>query len=230
MNPAAPSGKPTRPYQSPRRAQAAADTRATILATAMRLFLEHGYGGVTVSDIAREAAIAVPTVYASTGGKSAILATLIDQAQRDPIVEQTLTAIRKTRDPHKVVRITAHGTRVDNQRYHDMIQVMVAAATLDQTATATLVESDRRYRQTLAQTAYRLQHLQALKPGLTLDQATDILWFYLGHPAWHLLVADRQWSWDNAEGWLGEQASTALLNPEPSAVVRPQPPGDAGGS
>jgi AcrR family transcriptional regulator len=230
MNPAAPSGKPARSYQSPRRAQAAADTRATILATAMRLFLERGYGGVTVGDIARDAAIAVPTVYASTGGKAAILATLIDQAERDPIVEQTLAAIRETRDSHEVVRITAHGTRVDNQRYHDIIQVMVAAATLDQTATATLVESDRRYRQALAQTAHRLQDLHALKPGLTLDQATAILWFYLGHQAWHLLVADRQWSWDDAEAWLGEQASTALLEPQPSAVVRPQPPREAGGS
>lgn len=213
--PPAPSGKTGRPYQSPRRAQAAADTRATILTTAMRLFLERGYGGVTVSDIAQDAAIAVPTVYASTGGKSAILATLIDQAQRDPIVEATLSAMRDCRTPHDVIRVTAHGVRVDNQHYHDMVQVMVAAATLDETATATLVESDRRYRQALAHAAHRLQDLHALKPGLTLDQATDILWFYLGHQAWHLLVADRHWSWDDAEAWLGEQASTALLAPEP---------------
>jgi len=215
MNPAppAPSGKAGRPYQSPRRAQAAAETRATILATAMRLFLEHGYGGVTVSDIAREASIAVPTVYASTGGKSAILATLIDTAQRDPIVEATLSAVRDRRTPHDVIRVLAHGVRVDNECYHDMVQVMVAAATLDETATATLVESDRRYRQHLAQAAHRLQDLHALRPGMTLDRATDILWFYLGHQAWHLLVADRQWSWDDAEAWLGEQASTALLDP-----------------
>src|SRR5918996_1487133 len=122
-------------------------TRATILATAMRLFLEHGYGRVTIADIAREAPTAVPTVYASTGGKSAILATLIDQAMRDPIVEATFAAIRESRTPHDAIRALAHGVRVDNQRYHDMIQVMVAAATLDETATATLVESDRRYQQ-----------------------------------------------------------------------------------
>jgi AcrR family transcriptional regulator len=213
--PPAPSGKAGRPYQSPRRARAAADTRATILTTAMRLFLEHGYGGVTVSDIAQDAAIAVPTVYASTGGKAAILATLIDTAQRDPIVEATLSAVGDCRTPHEVIRVLAHGVRVDNQRYHDIIQVMVAAATLDETATATLVESDRRYRQALAQAAHRLQDLHVLKPGLTLDQATDILWFYLGHQAWQLLVSDRQWSWDDAEAWLGEQASTALLAPEP---------------
>ena len=216
MDPAslAPSGRAGRTYRSPRRARAAADTRATILATAMRLFLERGYGGVTVSDIAREAAIAVPTVYASTGGKSAILATLIDQAERDPVVEATFAAIRGSPTPLDAIRATAHGVRVDNQRYHDLIQVMVTAATLDETATATLVESDRRYRQALARTADRLAELGALKPGLTLDQATDVLWFYLGHHAWRVLVADRRWSWDDAEAWLGEQASAALLDPE----------------
>ena len=53
------------------------------------------------------------------------------------------------------------------------------------------------------------------KPGMTLDRATNILWFHLGHQAWHLLVADRGWSWVDAEGWLAEQVSTALLDPAP---------------
>jgi AcrR family transcriptional regulator len=205
------SGGSARPYQSARRAKGAAETRATILATAMRLFLEQGYGRVTVSDIAREAATAVPTVYASTGGKSAILATLIDQAMRDPVVEETLTAIRESQVAREVIRLTAHGVRTDNERYHDMIQVMVAAATIDETATATLLRSDRLYWESLAQTTARLRDLHALRPDLTFDQATDILWFYFGHRAWHLFVAERRWSWDDAERWLAGQASLALL-------------------
>ncbi|WP_107081678.1 helix-turn-helix domain-containing protein [Streptomyces sp. SBT349] len=40
---------------------------------ATRLFVDHGSANVTVADIAREAGTAVPTVYASTGGKGAVL-------------------------------------------------------------------------------------------------------------------------------------------------------------
>src|SRR5438034_8851410 len=77
-------------------------------------------------------------------------------------------AVRQCQIPHEVIAVTVHGVRVENERYHDVIQVMVG-----------------------------------------------ILWFYLGHQAWHLLTAGQQWSWDDAERWLGEQAATALLDPGP---------------
>lgn len=214
--PARASRQASRPYQSSRRTRAAAETRAAILSAAMRLFLSRGYGGVTVADIAREAAVAVPTVYASAGGKSAILATLIDETMRDPVGAATLEAVRQCQTPQEAIAVTVHGVRVENERYHDVIQVMVAAATLDETATATLAGSDRRVRRALAQTSRRLQDMHALRPGMTVGTATGILWFYLGHQAWHLLIAGQQWSWDDAERWLGEQAATALLDPGPT--------------
>jgi AcrR family transcriptional regulator len=209
-----PSGKAARPYNSVRRAQAAADTRATILATAMRLFLEHGYGKVTVADIASEASLAVPTVYTSVGGKSALLATLIDEAMRDPVVDETLSAIRECGSPHDVIAVTAHGVRVDNERYHDIVQVMTTAAAIDDAAAEILIRSDHGYRQALAHAARRVRDLNALKPGLSVRRATDILWFYLGREAWHLLVSGRRWSWDDAERWLSEQTCTALIDPQ----------------
>src|SRR5271169_2070805 len=208
-----PSGKAARPYHSARRAQGAADTRATILATAMGLFLEHGYAKVTVADIAKDASLAVPTIYASVGGKSAVLATLIDEAMRDPVVDETLSAIRKCGSPLHVIGVTAHGVRVDNERYHDIVQVMTTAAAIDDAATEILIRSDDGYRQALAHAARRVRDLNALKPGLSVKRATDILWFYLGRGAWHLLVSDRRWSWEDAERWLREQACAALIDP-----------------
>jgi AcrR family transcriptional regulator len=200
-----------RPYRSTLRAQAAADTRRTILDTAMRLFVERGYSKVTVNDIAAAASIATATVYASAGGKAAILATLIEEAMGDPIVEETLSAVRKSRSGEEVLRAAAHGVRVDNERYHDIIEVMKNAAALDAAATDILQRSDIGYRQALAEIARRLRTIKALKVGINEGRATDILWFFLGREAWHLLTADCRWSWDEAERWLMEQASNALV-------------------
>jgi AcrR family transcriptional regulator len=200
-----------RPYQSPLRARAAADTRRNILDTAMGLFLEHGYGKVTVNDIAVGASLAPATVYASAGGKAVILATLIDEAMRDPIVDQTLNAVRRSTSGEEVLRVAAHGVRVDNERYHDIIEVMKNAAAVDAAAMDILQRSDAGYRQALGQIARRLRTVKALKVGVSERVATDILWFYLGREAWHLLVADRRWTWDGTERWLMEQASQALI-------------------
>jgi AcrR family transcriptional regulator len=203
--------KKARPYRSTLRAQGAADTRRNILDTAMRLFLEHGYGKVTVNDIAAEASLAVATVYASAGGKAAILSTLIDEAMGDPIVEETLSAVRKSRSGEEVLEAAVHGIRVDNERYHDVVEVMKNAAAVDAAATDILQRSDTGYRQALRQIARRLRTLKALKAGVSEGRATDILWFYVGREAWHLLVADRQWPWDEAEQWLRDRTAEALI-------------------
>jgi AcrR family transcriptional regulator len=202
-----------RPYRSVRRAEAAGDTRARILDAAMRLFVGKGYGKVTVNDIAREAAVAVPTVYASTGGKTAILATIIDEAVRDPVVDDTLAAVRKARGPREVINLIANGTRVDNQRYHDIIQVNRTASAVDENATEIQERSDRIYRQALAESLPRLREMDALQDHFTDQRATDLLWFYFGHQSWHTLVAELGWTWDEAEEWLGERAATGLLKP-----------------
>ena len=110
------------------------------------------------------------------------------------------------------VEITAHATRMDNERYHDLIQVEVSAAAIEETAAKTLRSSDRLYVHTLAKTATRLAELRALKDSLTIQRATDILWFYFGHRSWHLFF-ERHWSWNDAEQWLTEQACAALLRP-----------------
>ena len=70
----------------------------------MRLFLEHGFGKVTVVEIAKEAAVAMPTLYANIGSKATILSTLIDEAVTDPIVDETFSAILDSRSAEKSSR------------------------------------------------------------------------------------------------------------------------------
>jgi AcrR family transcriptional regulator len=203
----------SRPYRSVRRADAADETRARILDAATRLFVDKGYGKVTVNDIAREAGVAVPTVYASTGGKTAILGTIIDEAVRDPVVDETLAAVRKATDAREVINLIANGTRVDNERYRDIIEVNRTAAAVDETATEILERSNRMYRQALAAALPRLREMNALQDQMTDQRATDLLWYYFGHRSWQTLVGELGWPWDDAEEWLRERAASGLLKP-----------------
>jgi hypothetical protein len=53
----------------------------------------------------------------------------------------------------------------------------------------------------------------ALRDGLDIARATDILWT-LNHPdVWHLLSGVRSWSPDEYEEWFAETASAQLLKP-----------------
>ncbi|MGW5617274.1 TetR/AcrR family transcriptional regulator [Streptomyces sp. NPDC003877] len=199
-----------------RRAEAAAATRAAILDTALRLFVRHGYAKVTIGDIAREAGAAVPTVYASTGGKSAILRALIDRGVDDPVVERTLDAVRGATDASAAVAAMAHGVCLDNERHLDIVQVMIAAAAVARSVEEELQHVVTVYRRALGVLVERMAELGALRPGLNRGRATDMLWFLLGLPSWRVFVAEHGWSWDETERWLAGQVTAALVA-EPGA-------------
>lgn len=58
----------------------AARTRQVILEVATRSFIERGWEGTSMRDIAREAGCSVETVYSSVGNKTALLKTVLDVA------------------------------------------------------------------------------------------------------------------------------------------------------
>ncbi|QRP43178.1 TetR/AcrR family transcriptional regulator [Amycolatopsis sp. FDAARGOS 1241] len=98
-------------YHSPRRTLAAEATRTAIVETARRLFSERGYAAVTIAHLAEGAGVAVPTVYASAGGKAQILRLLIGEAVHDPAVAQTLALVAAAGSAAEMVRATAAGVR-----------------------------------------------------------------------------------------------------------------------
>lgn len=69
-----------RTYRSPQRRRQAAETRASVLEAATRLFGERGWAATGMRDVAREAGVSVETVYAGFGSKSDLLMAAIDVA------------------------------------------------------------------------------------------------------------------------------------------------------
>jgi AcrR family transcriptional regulator len=201
----------TSSYHSPRRAQAAKATREAIVESALALFLERGYENVTVTEIAQAASVAVPTVYASTGGKATILSTLIKPAIGDPAAHETLTAVADADEPETVIGLAAAGTRRAHERHWRVIYGLLRHTPAEAAAREVAEEGVRAYLAALDVIAGRLVELGGLRNGIDRKTAVDVLWFYLGQGAWFTLVGDRGWSFDRAETWLADSARHALL-------------------
>jgi AcrR family transcriptional regulator len=198
-------------YHSPRREDAAAATRAAILDGARTLFLERGYADVTVPEIAKAARVAVQTVYASTGGKSAILAALLQPALEDPDGAATREAVQRIDDPRAVITAAAHGTRSVHERHWDILWGLLRHTPGELAAQQAIDTAVGHCLEGLTIIAHRLVDLDALRPGIGLPDAIDVLWFHFGQNAWFSLVGERGWNFDRAQTWLDESAARALL-------------------
>lgn len=72
-----------RTYHSPLRSERANQTRTTILRAARRLFENKGLSATTIKDIAEEADVSVPTVYATFGSKAGLVIGLLGLLEDD---------------------------------------------------------------------------------------------------------------------------------------------------
>jgi AcrR family transcriptional regulator len=114
-----------RPYRSAyRREQGAAQastTRQRIAAAARRLFAADGYAATRIEAIAREAGVAVPTVYANFASKRAILDAVAAVIEEDADLGQANAAYLATSDSRDRLRAGLAHVRVYMERYHDVL-------------------------------------------------------------------------------------------------------------
>ncbi|MCG6493945.1 TetR/AcrR family transcriptional regulator [Kitasatospora sp. A2-31] len=197
-----------RKYVSPRREEAAAQTRAQILRSATRLFAERGYGRVTVADIAAEAGVSSKAVFASAGSKGDILNEIVDTAVRASGYEQAMRTVLAEQEPEAVLRALAHGTRAGNEGMFTVHEAIHKALPSHEDGEALWERATADYRAALRAAA---GHLHGLAPLAWPEEETaDLLWFWFGPGGWRTLVAENGWPWDRAEAFLLRTALATL--------------------
>jgi AcrR family transcriptional regulator len=209
--------KPRRGYHSPRRQQQAAATRRSILDAAQRLFTEHGYPATTMEQVAAEAGVALKTVYVAFATKSGLLRALWDLRlkgdQDDAAVAERpwYREVVEEPDPERQLRANARNARMVKERIGGVLKVLRSAAPVDPDAAALwrLIETDFHDNQRVIVESVAAKG--ALRPGLDVARATDILWA-LNHPdVWLLLVGDRGWAPEQWERWFADTTRDQLL-------------------
>ena len=206
-----------RRYESPRRREQAAATRRQILGAAQRLFEAQGYAATTMASVAEEASVSLKTVYLAFDTKSGLVRTLWDtllRGEADIAVAQQpwYVEVLDEPDPARQLRLNARNSTAVKQRVAGLLRVLRDGAPSDPDVAALwqLINDDFYANQ--REVVRSLHRKKALKHGLGVDHATDILWTLIHPDVWHLLVGARGWSPARYERWLADTTCAQLLD------------------
>ena len=218
----------------PKRAAKARRTRLQILEAAGRRFVAHGYGATSLQAIADEADVAVQTVYAVFGNKRALLQELLDVAiagdDEQIAVNQRewMQAVFSAPTATERLRAYASAVRAIHERAGDLFGVLEVAASVDPDLVEFAHETDQRRRTGARSVIEGLTTVGALRPGLTVDRAIDVLWLLNGSGVFRQLVRRSGWTPDDYETWLATAMTEQLLAPtdppRPRRPARPRAP------
>lgn len=209
------TGKRSRAYDSRGRQAQARRNRDAILDIARAGFLTHGYAATTMASIAGEAGLSVDTVHKAFGGKAGLVRAIY---QRSLAGEGPIAAPQRSdhmqaaeHDPHTIVRHWGTlSTEVAPLVAPVHLLIRDAAAT-DPEMAALLRDSDRQRRERMRHNARTLADRGHLKPGITLEDATDVMWTYSSPELYELLVVRCGWNLARYGRFLGESMAAALL-------------------
>jgi AcrR family transcriptional regulator len=177
--------------------------------------------------IAAEADVASKTVYLAFETKSGVLRALWNKLLRGD-QEDVPVASRgwyrealEEPDPERQLRLNARNARAAKTRVAALLEVIRTAAPADPDIAALWRRIQTEFHANQRVIVESLDAKNALKPGLGVDRATDILWT-LNHPdVWQLLVRERGWTPEDYEQWFGDTACSQLLGATTSS--RPDP-------
>lgn len=188
-----------------RRGQAkllAEGTRRVIVTSARKLFGTRGYGATTLEAIARDAGVAVQTVYANFGNKRAILLELLKLAQSEGQLLAIIGQFVAEKDPVKMLKLAAAFNRTFYEQSGDVYRILRGAAASDPVIAKLepLAEDDVRGR--CAGVVRALARSGRLRKGLTQREGTDLLATLSSPEIFRLLVTRFGWSPAEYETWL----------------------------
>ena len=194
----------------------AQQTRLRMIRAAHAQFVDRGYTGATMADIASAAGVAVQTVYFTFHTKAELLQACYDHAvlgEDDPLPppqQAWYVALMAARSGRAALRHFVAGNT----------EIVARVGALDDVVRSALHEPDavliRARTEEWRRMGYRgiVDHLAdrfGLAAGLDADTATDLLLMYGGTSAYRSLVLDYGWTRERYEKWLHATLVQQLL-------------------
>jgi len=196
----------------------AQQTRLRMIRAAHEQFVDRGYTGATMADIAAAAGVALQTVYFTFHTKAELLqacydtAVLGEERPLPPPEQPWYRALMTARTGSAALRHFVVGNT----------EIVARVGALDDIVRSALHEPDavrvRGHSEELRRMGYRniVDHLAdsfGLAAGVSRDMATDLLLMYGATSPYRSLVLDYGWTRERYEKWLHAALVQQLLRP-----------------
>lgn len=202
--------------------QRSVQTKRRIVAAAAKLFVDQGYAGTTLQEIADAAGVAVQTVYFHYGTKSHLLKEAVDVASAgddEPVAlldREWFTRLRATDDPRAVIGEWVHASGLIFNRVAAILSVVRDAVPTDADMAQQWAVNSRQRRVAHGEIAAILAELQSLRPGMTQHRTTDVIVALLAPELFLLLTRECGWTVAEWEEWAIDHLVHGLLALPPS--------------
>jgi AcrR family transcriptional regulator len=209
--------KPKRRYDSSGRQAQARRNRQVILDAAQRHFLEGGYAATTIAAIAAEAGVSVETIYKAFGGKPGLVRAIYDRGlvgqQPVPAYQRADEMRERETDPRAIMRNWGTIASEVSSLVSPIARLVRAAAASDPDMAALLHANNDVREQRARHHARFLKRRGYLREGVSVAQATDIIWTCTSDELYDLLVTQRGWSAPQFGRFLADYMIATLLPP-----------------
>lgn len=200
-----------RRYDVTRRRRHAEERRRAVLDAARRQFVDQGVPATTISGIAAEAGVSPQTVYAVFGSKAGLLVALLDdlEARLDSPGYAKAIADAGTAAEQLALVVRFHCELFDQGL--DLIE-LARRWSGDPAVGQFLDEGDRRRREACTGWVRSWRRSGALRRGLDVATATDLLWVHCGADLYSAFVVGCGWKPSRLEAWLVGTLRALLLD------------------
>ncbi|WP_039824973.1 TetR/AcrR family transcriptional regulator [Nocardia testacea] len=201
---------PRRGYDSLRRQAQAQRTRAEIAEAARRLFVARGWGATTVREVAQEAGVSVPTVYAAYGNKTGLVWALVEAADLPADPARLLGELESAEPTRQLAAMAGYDRRLF-ERSGDLIG-LIREAGRTEADLATLYTRVRRAADGIREEVFSAWPTGTLRSGVDLSTAVDTYAALCNIDVYTVLTRERGWSPERVEQWWSHVLVRQLLD------------------
>ena len=208
-----------RRYDSRLREAQAAQTRQGIIAAALDLFFDQGYAETTIAGIAEAAGVAVETIYRAFGSKATLFKSVVEAAvaggaaratvpvEQRPAIKQMI----EEQDPRRLLERHAATQPGIHARAGPLYRALNEAAASEPELEQVWAQLEAQRLDGMKSIARLLSDRGALRPGLSVREAADVLWTINSLAVYDLLVMQRGWSPQRYRDWIAATNAQAIL-------------------